>query len=161
MIILITGVAGAGKTTIGKRLAEELHWTFRDADEFHPPGNIETMRRGVPLEDVDRIEWLEAMRATVEGWLGTNHNAVLTCSCLKRAYRDRLLIDRAHMRLVYLKGSYDLIGDRISHRPDHFMKKELLKSQFDILEEPDDAVTIDVGESSEVIVRTIRKALQL
>jgi gluconokinase len=161
MIVLVMGVAGSGKTTIGKLLADELHWTFRDADEFHPPANIEKMSHGIPLDDADRAPWLAAMRTTVEGWLQENTNAVLTCSCLKAQYRQQVLVDPSRMRVVYLKGSYSFIVQRLSERPHHFMKKDLLKSQFDILEEPSDAITVDVSDPPPIIVQKIRQALKI
>ena len=161
MILIVMGVAGSGKTTVGQLLAKELSWTFRDADEFHPPTNIEKMSRGLALEDSDRAPWLAAMRATIETWLREGRNAVLTCSCLKADYRQTLLVDPARIRFIYLKGSYELIDARLRHRAHHFMKADLLKSQFEILEEPQDAITVDLSDPPEVIVQKIRKALNI
>ena len=159
MIIIIMGVAGSGKTTVARLLAEQLSWTFRDSDEFHPPANIEKMSRGIPLDNADRAPWLAAMRAAIEAWLRENTNAVLTCSCLKADYRKTVLVDPARMRMVYLKGSFELIEARLRQRANHFMKVNLLKSQFEILEEPQDAIVVDVSEPPEVIVQKIRQAL--
>lgn len=161
MILIVMGVAGSGKTTVGELLAKELAWTFRDADEFHPPTNIEKMSRGLALEDSDRAPWLAAMRATIETWLREGRNAVLTCSCLKAAYRQTLLVDPARIRFIYLKGSFELIDARLRQRAHHFMKADLLKSQFEILEEPQDAITVDLSDPPEVIVQKTRKALNI
>ena len=161
MILIVMGVAGSGKTTVGELLAKELSWTFRDADEFHPPTNIEKMSRGLALEDSDRAPWLAAMRATIETYLREGRNAVLTCSCLKAAYRQKLLVDPARIRFIYLKGSFELIDARLRQRAHHFMKADLLKSQFEILEEPQDAITVDLSDPPEVIVQKIRKALNI
>ena len=161
MILIVMGVAGSGKTTVGQLLAKELSWTFRDADEFHPPTNIEKMSRGLALEDSDRAPWLAAMRATIETWLREGRNAVLTCSCLKAVYRQTLLVDPARIRFIYLKGSFELIDARLRLRAHHFMKADLLKSQFEILEEPQDAITVDLSDPPEVIVQKIRKALKI
>jgi gluconokinase len=159
MIVIVMGVAGSGKTTVGRLLAQELGWIFRDADEFHSAANIEKMSGGTPLNDADRAPWLEAMRAAIAAWLREDKNAVVTCSCLRATYRKTLLVDPARVRFVYLKGNFDLIAARLSARPHHFMKPQLLKSQFEILEEPQDAITVDLANPPEVIVREIRKAL--
>jgi gluconokinase len=161
MIIIVMGVAGSGKTTVALLLAEQLSWTFRDSDEFHPPANIEKMSGGTPLNDADRLLWLAAMRAAIEAWLRENTNAVITCSCLKADYRKTLLVDPTRMRFVYLKGSFELIEARLRQRPNHFMKVNLLQSQFEILEEPRDAIVVDVSDPPEVIVQKIRKALNI
>ena len=161
MIIIVMGVAGSGKTTVARLLAEQLSWTFRDSDEFHPPANIEKMSGGTPLNDADRVSWLAAMRAAIEAWLRENTNAVITCSCLKADYRKTLLVDPTRMRFVYLKGSFELIEARLRQRPNHFMKVNLLKSQFEILEESRDAIVVDVSDPPEVIVQKIRKALNI
>ena len=155
------GVAGSGKTTVGKLLADTLGWNFRDADEFHPAANIEKMRAGVSLKDSDRAPWLQAMRSAIENWLASNTNAVLTCSCLKAIHREQLLIDRQRLRLVYLKGDLQVIATRLNNRPQHFFKKDLLSSQFETLEEPEDAITVPVTDSPEHIVDTIRSALHV
>jgi gluconokinase len=161
MILIVMGVAGSGKTTVAQLLAQELSWTFRDSDEFHPVPNIEKMSHGIPLVDADRAPWLAAMRAAIQGWLRESTNAVLTCSCLKADYRRTLLVDPARVRMVYLRGTFELIEARLLKRTNHFMKVNLLKSQFAILEEPDDAIIVDVSDPPEVIVRNIRKALNI
>ncbi len=161
MIIIVMGVAGSGKTTVARLLAKQLSWTFRDSDEFHPPANIEKMSRGIPLDDADRAPWLTAMCAVIEAWMRDNTNAVLTCSCLKADYRKTLLVDPTRMRLVYLKGSFELIEARLVQRTNHFMKVNLLKSQFEIIEEPQDDIVVDVSHQPEVIVQKIRTKLRM
>src|SRR5207302_5967845 len=161
MILIIMGVAGSGKTTVGQRLAEQLSWTFRDADEFHSSANIEKMSHAIALEDADRAPWLAAMRAAIETWLRENTNAVLTCSCLKAAYRQTRLVNPARVRFVYLKGSFDLIEARLRQRTHHFLQAQLLQSQFAILEEPQDAIIADVSDPPEVVVQKIRSALNI
>ena len=130
------GVSGVGKTTIGKRLARALGWTFRDADEFHPAANIAKMSAGIPLTDEDRWPWLEAIGQWLDQRRKHGGKAVVTCSALRRIYRDKLLVGRPDVKLVYLKGSKALIADRLSRRSNHFMPPALLDSQFATLEEP-------------------------
>lgn len=160
MILLILGVAGSGKTTIGKLLAHTLGWPFFDADEFHPPANIEKMSRGIPLTDDDRWPWLDAIRAKIESLEADGQSGVLTCSGLKEIYRDRLKQGDADLEFVYLKGSYDLIQSRMAARQ-HFMKPEMLASQFASLEEPHDALTIDISQPLEECVQQIIRSLDI
>ncbi|WP_193195301.1 gluconokinase [Nostoc sp. MG11] len=152
MIILVMGVSGSGKTTIGLLLADALHWEFRDADAFHSPANIEKMRLGIPLSDADRIPWLQDLQRAIAQWLQENKNVVLACSALKANYRQFLSLDSDRVKLVYLKGSFEVIQNRLQERHNHFMSEKLLKSQFDALEEPPDAMYIDVSEPPEMIV---------
>jgi gluconokinase len=159
MIILVIGVSGSGKTTVGRMLAESLKWDFSDADPFHPRANIEKMSQGIPLNDEDRKPWLEAMQRAIEQWLQDDKNMVLACSALKAAYRQMLLRDKERMRLVYLKGSFEQIQKRLQERRHHYMKAELLQSQFDSLEEPEEGITVDISESPEVIVQKIKTSL--
>lgn len=135
-VILLMGVAGCGKTTIGQRLAKRLGWRFRDADSFHPQSNIDKMKSGTPLTDEDRVPWLDAIAAWIDECVRTNQPGVVTCSALKRVYRSRIIGERTNVRLVYLKGSKQLIADRMSRRKNHFMPTSLLDSQFATLEEP-------------------------
>lgn len=154
------GVSGSGKTTIGTKLAESLGWQFRDADDFHPPENIEKMRQGIPLDDADRLPWLQKMQNLIKQCLSENTNLVLTCSALKESYRQMLLINKEFIQLVYLKGSFELIEKRLKERRNHFMTEKLLKSQFENLEEPDNAITVDISESLETIVQEIQANLR-
>lgn len=157
MIILIMGVSGSGKSTVGEKLAKTLGWKFADADDFHPQENIEKMKRGESLDDEDRKPWLERIRDEIKINLINNSNLVITCSALKEKYREKLLKDKEAVKLVYLKGSYELIKKRLIERKDHFMDEKLLKSQFDTLEEPCNATTIDISQSVENIVKEIIK----
>ena len=161
MIILIMGVSGSGKSTIDRRLAMALTWTFVDADAFHPPANVDKMRQAIALTDADRHSWLLALREEIVSWLRDGRQVVLACSALKAAYRRLLLIDPSHMKLVYLKGSFDLFRKRLSRRPRHFMPEELLASQCEILEEPPDALMIDAEDPPEAIVQRIRSSLMV
>ncbi len=152
------GVSGAGKTTIAKLLADSLHWEFQDADNFHTPENIEKMSQGIPLKDSDRIPWLEEIGKAIAQWLRENKNVVLACSALKASYRQYLVLDN-NVKIVYLRGSYDTIQKRLQQRQNHFMTEKLLKSQFDTLEEPDNAICVDISQPPEVIVKTIKTTL--
>lgn len=137
-IILLMGVAGSGKSTLGDALAREFSWPFRDADSFHPQVNIDKMSRGEALTDDDRWPWLEAIAEWMDDKRRQNLRGIVSCSALKRIYRDRLLVGRPDVRLVYLDGSPDVIGKRMSQREGHFMPTALLDSQFATLEEPMD-----------------------
>lgn len=155
------GVSGAGKTTVGTKLAEALGWDFADADDFHPEANVKKMERGEPLTDADRWPWLRSLRTYIRERLANDAPAVVTCSALKASYRDELLEGIGDACLVYLRGSYELIRRRLEARSDHFFDAELLESQFETLEEPspDDALIVNVDAPPEVIVRTICQAL--
>ncbi len=153
------GVSGSGKSSIGQLLADSLHWGFSDADAFHSPENIEKMRHGIPLNDLDRVPWLLALEQAIQQWLQENKNMVLACSALKASYRQVLVLDEERVKVVYLKGPFELIQKRLQQRHGHFMGEKLLKSQFDTLEEPSGAVTVDVSEPPEVIVQKIRVSL--
>jgi len=152
------GVTGSGKTTVGQNLAASLGWQYFDADEFHSAANIEKMKSGVPLNDADRKPWLESLQRVIRDSLKKAEPAVLACSALKESYRDMLLIDE-RVRFVYLKGDYDLIKERLRARSDHYMNPDLLDSQFETLEEPNDALQIDIGSSPDAIVEIIRQRL--
>jgi len=155
MVIVLMGVAGAGKTTIGQKLSAELGWKFYDADDYHTRANIEKMKRGLPLNDADREPWLESLRAIILDCLEHEDDAVLACSALKKSHRDFLLIDE-RVRLIYLKGSYDLIQERLLNRTEHFMKPSMLDSQFATLEEPEPSTHLDASRSPEEIIEEIR-----
>ena len=159
IVIVLMGVAGSGKTTIGISLANTLGWRFNDADEFHPPANVAKMTAGVPLNDADRAPWLAAIRQHIESCLRHDESAVVTCSALKQSYRDVIIVDSARVKLVYLKGSPALLAQRMAGREGHFMKPQMLASQLATLEEPSDALCVDIAEPPEQIVARIRQAL--
>jgi gluconokinase len=161
MVIVVMGVAGSGKTTVGRALAAALGWAFRDADDFHPPANVEKMSRGVPLTDDDREPWLAAIRAYIEAALARREAAVVTCSALKERYRRVLVPDPARVKLVHLAGDFALIAERMRARQGHFMKPAMLASQFEDLEPPRDALTVDIAQPPEALVAQIRSALGL
>jgi carbohydrate kinase (thermoresistant glucokinase family) len=161
LVVLIIGVAGSGKTTIGAKLAAALGWSFRDADDFHPPANIAKMSAGIPLDDADRAPWLAAIRAHIDTCLARGESAVVTCSALKESYRQAVVADPAGVKLVYLHGDFTLLLQRINQRQGHFMKESMLKSQFEALEPPRDALALDVALPPEKLVADIRGALGL
>ena len=160
MVILLMGVTGSGKTTVGRALAESLRWQFIDADDFHPPSNVAKMRAGIPLDDADRAPWLAALRTHIVVWLSSEANVVLACSALKQAYRDEVVVS-PDVRLVYLRGSSQLITARLRERHGHYMDPNLLSSQFATLEEPRDALVVDVDTSVDEIVKQIRKGVRV
>jgi gluconokinase len=133
---VVMGVSGSGKTTIGEALAERLGWQFVDGDALHPPANVAKMSAGLPLDDNDRWPWLEAIAAQIDAWIDQKMTGVITCSALKRRYRDRIAGGRAGVRLIYLDGSRELIADRLTTRRGHFMPASLLDSQLAALEPP-------------------------
>jgi gluconokinase len=163
VIVIVFGVSGAGKTTIGKLLAEELGWQFYEADDFHPRANIEKMRSGLPLTDEDRWPWLERLREQIMRSLAAKENAVLACSALKRMYREHLRVS-GDVKFVFLRGDYALIERQLRRRRGHFMNPALLQSQFADLEEPqpdEDVLTIDLGRSPQELVDEIKAKLNL
>ena len=151
------GVSGSGKTTVGKALARKLGWRFIEGDDFHPPANVAKMHSGVPLTDADRWPWLDRIVAEMRRIEAAGENAVIACSALKTAYRDRLA-QGGDVRLVDLKGDAATIEPRMAHRR-HFMPPSLLPSQFATLEEPNDAIVVDIREPIEAQVAKIARAL--
>jgi len=151
--MILMGVVGAGKTTVGSLLAQKLGWHFADADDFHSAANVEKIRCGIPLDDSDRAPWLAALRDAILHWNAEGQNAVLACSALKRKYRDALRTDG--VRFVYLKGDYELIEQRLHARAGHFASDSILKSQFEDLEQPADAITVEVNQTPDAIVSEI------
>jgi gluconokinase len=154
------GPAGSGKTTVGELLAAQLKWEFADGDNFHSPANVEKMSRGIPLTDDDRIPWLNSIRQAMLQWNAQQRNFVLACSALKRNYRELLQIN-SNVKLVYLKGSFELFRERLRARKGHYAGEQILAGQFADLEEPTDAITIDAAQSPEQMVAEIRKRLAL
>ncbi|HUJ93386.1 MAG TPA: gluconokinase [Candidatus Bathyarchaeia archaeon] len=160
MIILIMGTTGSGKTTIGTLLAQRTGWEFADADEFHPRANVEKMSRGLPLDDADRAPWLVILHDKIAAWLASHKNAILACSALKRSYREQLLVT-PEVKLVYLKGTYELFAERIHARVGHFAKEGILVGQFRDLEEPENALTLGTQLAPEQLVAQICAQLAL
>jgi gluconokinase len=160
LIVVIMGVTGAGKTTVGSLLAAQLGWEFADADSFHPASNVEKMSQGIALTDADRAPWLAAMRSAIERWISEKKSAVLACSALKRSYRQELLIS-PEVRLVYLRGTYESIARQLRARHGHFATEAILADQFANLEEPQDAIVIDLGQDPSTMVKQIRVQLGL
>ena len=159
--LIVMGVSGSGKTTIASRLASRLGWDFYDADTFHPPENITKMSRGIPLDDADRAPWLAALHALILSCISTSRPGILACSALKQKYRDQLTANAPGVQVVYLKGSYDLIWSRIAARAGHYMKPDMLQSQFTALEEPSGALVADIHPNPEEIVEQILTSLHL
>jgi gluconokinase len=155
MIVVVMGVSGSGKTTIGKLLAQRLGCEFLDGDDFHPPANVAKMAAGIPLTDEDRWPWLEGLNDK----LRARKDAVLACSALKQAYRDILARGLSHCVFVYLNGSLELIQGRLEHRKHHYMPASLLQSQFATLEPPRDAIEVDIGASAPACVDAIAARL--
>ena len=160
MIVIVMGVTGAGKTTVGRLLAEQLGWEFADADDFHPPSNVEKIRRGIALTDADRKPWLARLRAAITQWIAEGRNVVLACSALKRSYRQELAAG-PDVRFVYLKGNVELVEARLRERHGHFAGEQILAGQFADLEEPEGAVTVDIASTPPEIVAEIRRKLGL
>jgi len=160
MIIVLMGVTGSGKTTVGRLLAERLQWKFYEGDDFHPRENIEKMIRGVPLEDQDREPWLQAIRNVIIQAVARSENAVVACSALKGSYRQFLQF-RGEVVFVYLKVDLSLVKERLHYRTEHFMNPELIESQFASLEEPGDALQFNAALPPEEIVRDIRDQLSI
>ena len=163
MVIIICGVAGVGKSTVGQLLAEELHWKFYEADNFHSAANIEKMATGIPLTDEDRQPWLNKLRELIERCLAAEENAVLACSALKKAYRDRLRVSE-EVKFVFLRGNREQVTQQLRNRRGHFMNPALLQSQFRDLEEPtrsEAVLTVELVTSAHDLVELIKRKLRL
>jgi carbohydrate kinase (thermoresistant glucokinase family) len=161
-ILVVMGVSGSGKTTVARPLAAALGWAFEEGDDLHPAANVAKMHAGHPLDDEDRKPWLEAIGRWIDGQASKGEPGVITCSALKRAYRDQIRQGRPQVTLVFLEGSKALIAERLSHRHGHFMPAALLDSQFETLEQPgpdEPVITVDISESVEAQVSDIRRAL--
>src|SRR5437899_3986557 len=161
-IVVVMGVSGSGKTTVAAMLAGRLHAHFLEGDDLHPPANVAKMRGGTPLTDEDRWPWLQAIARRIDEWRGAGEGGVVTCSALKRAYRRIIIGDRSELALVYLKGSRELIQQRLARRHEHFMPAALLDSQFKTLEEPgpdEHPIVVDVSAMPAEIVATIVREL--
>jgi carbohydrate kinase (thermoresistant glucokinase family) len=135
-VVVVMGVSGSGKSTIGVLLAHTLGWAWQEGDDLHPAHNVAKMSAGIPLTDEDRLPWLQRIAEVIDGWRAAGQCGVVTCSALRRAYRDIILTDRTQVRLAYLQGSRQVIHDRMARRHEHFMPLALLASQFEALEEP-------------------------
>jgi gluconokinase len=157
MIIILTGVSGSGKTTVGQRLAADLNWPYSDGDDFHSLKNITKMSSGIPLSDEDRSVWLKQISQHLKEQVQARQSSIISCSALKQQYRKQLQIDPELIKFVYLKGSETLIEKRLRSRVGHFMKAELLASQFESLEEPKNAMIVEVKRSPEQISTDIQK----
>ncbi len=154
--VVVMGVSGSGKTTVGRLLAERLSCSFVDGDDLHPEANVSKMAAGVPLDDRDRAPWLKRVHAVIEKKVADSECVVVACSALRRSYRETIAGRRRDVRFVYLRGNADLIQYRMSERQGHFMPPELLASQFETLEEPDDALTVDIrGTPTEIVDRIV------
>jgi carbohydrate kinase (thermoresistant glucokinase family) len=161
-VVVVMGVSGSGKSTIGALLAAQLSWRFEDGDRFHPAANVEKMRRGIPLTDDDRWPWLRAIAEWIDQTRQGGEHAVVACSALKRRYRDILVGDRRDVRLVYLDGEEALIARRIAIRHEHFMPQSLLHSQFQALESPgpdENPITVSIAPAPDQIVARILASL--
>ena len=162
--LIVMGVSGSGKTTVAALLAGRLNWRFQEGDALHPQANVEKMRHGIPLNDADRLPWLDSIAALIDRWSAEGVSGIITCSALKRAYRERIRAGRPAVEFVYLRGARGLVSARLTQRIGHYMPESLLASQFDTLEEPgadEPVIAVDIGGSPDQIVETILTALQL
>jgi gluconokinase len=162
--VVVMGVSGSGKTTVAERLADELGWRFAEGDRLHPAANVEKMRQGIPLTDADRAPWLDRIGEELKSWAAAGQSGVMTCSALKRAYRDRIRSARPDVRIVYLRGSEALIASRVAARHHEYMPASLLQSQFEALEEPspdERVITVDAVGSPQAEVAAVIAALGL
>lgn len=157
--LILIGPMGCGKSTVGRLLAQRLDWPFWDADDFHPPANVARMKAGLPLTDDDRWPWLDLLREKMDDHLSGGGRVVMACSALRQSYRDRLGIDQTRVRSVYLRGTPDLLRERVAQRRHRFMPPDLLASQLADFEEPQDGLVMDISFSPESIVEKITAAM--
>jgi gluconokinase len=164
VIVIVMGVSGSGKTTVAALLAAALGWQFQEGDDLHPAANVAKMRSGTPLTDADRLPWLGKIAEEIDRWRERGLSGVVTCSALKRSYRDIIIGGRPEVHLAYLKGSYELIQSRLAARHEHFMPAALLESQFATLEEPtsdEHPILIDVGgKPADIAAEIVRQLAQ-
>jgi gluconokinase len=160
MVVLVMGVTGSGKTTVGGLLAKRLGWEFADADDFHSTSSKEKIKQGVPLTDADRVPWLAALHQQITQWIARKGNIVLACSALKQSYREELW-SGPEVRFAYLKGTYEMIYQRLLARKGHFANAQILASQFAALEEPTNAIAVEISSPAEEIVAEICRQLGL
>ena len=160
-VVIIAGVAGAGKTTVGHLLAADLGWDFCEGDDFHPPGNLQKMMAGVPLTDEDRWLWLERLRSVISTPAREDWSLIVACSLLKESYRRFLMDDFDHVQTVFLTADEPLVRERLSRRGPHFFPKELLQSQLEAWEDPEEGIMVDASQDLEEVVATIKNKLRL
>jgi gluconokinase len=159
--VIVMGVSGSGKSTVGELLAARMGWRFYDGDHFHPPENVAKMAAGIPLDDADRAGWLAALATLIRDGLQAGESGVIACSALREKYRDILRVDDTQVQFVYLKGTFEVIWSRMQGRRNHYMKAEMLQSQFAALEEPVGVLACDITEPPPQIVAQIVAALGL
>ena len=160
MIIVLMGVSGSGKTTVGRILSDRLGWRFVDADDFHPASNVQKMRSGAPLTDEDRWPWLDRLNTLLRAEQSDGRDVIIGCSALKARYRERLSAGLADVRLVHLKGGFELIESRLKARRGHYMPPTLLASQFAALEEPEEALVLDIGAEPQTLASQLIESLR-
>jgi gluconokinase len=161
MVLIVMGVTGSGKTTVGQALAAALRWDFHDADDLHSEANKRKMHLGIALTDADRAPWLDAIRTLIQAMMSAGKSGIVACSALKQSYRDELIVDPTQVKVIYLKASPQVVADRLRTRVGHFMNPGLLQSQFDTLEEPRDAIVVDATPAPRAIVDQIKTRLGL
>jgi carbohydrate kinase (thermoresistant glucokinase family) len=162
-VLIVMGVSGVGKSTIAEQLNTHLHWPFQEGDDLHPPANVEKMKHGIPLTDEDRLPWLQAIKAWIDGRLAAGEPGLVTCSALKRAYRELLIDRRNDVRILFLHADKAMIEEHLARRTGHFMPPALLESQLSTLEEPqpdEHPITVEVTEDVNETVREILKAIE-